>query len=248
VRLLAPHLTAINHRSVLERARHKSKRDVELLVATLNPRPDLPSMMRKLPTPGIPKPLAAEPLETAKPDTSISIGMSPSVPPSSRLAEVKPLAPERYKIQFTVSREAYEQLRRAQDLLRHAVPNRDPAIIFERALGLLLTDLERTKFAAATRPRPLNRINSASRHVPAAIKRTVWQRDGGRCAFKGSRGRCSETGFLEYHHVVPFAEGGDTSASNLELRCRAHNQHEADLWFGVSQTPFMREERACFDA
>lgn len=38
VRLLAPHLTAENHRDVLERVRHKSKREVELLQDLLNRR------------------------------------------------------------------------------------------------------------------------------------------------------------------------------------------------------------------
>src|SRR3990167_3703850 len=37
VRLLAPQLTETNHREVLGRARHKAKREVELLVASLNP-------------------------------------------------------------------------------------------------------------------------------------------------------------------------------------------------------------------
>jgi hypothetical protein len=45
-------------------------------------------------------------------------------------------------------------------------------------------------------------------------------------------GRCSETGFLEFHHVVPFAEGGRTTAANIQLRCRAHNAYEAEEWFG----------------
>src|SRR5947208_5772349 len=49
VRLLAPHLTPDNHRDVLSRARHQSKREVELLVAALHPRPDVPSVIRKLP-------------------------------------------------------------------------------------------------------------------------------------------------------------------------------------------------------
>jgi hypothetical protein len=246
VRLLAPHLTDINHGTVLERARHKTTREVELLVATLSPRPDVPSMVRQLATPGVLKTRAAEPLETVKPDVSISTDLSQSVPPPSRPAEVKPLAPERYKIQFTVSRETYQKLRRAQDLFRHAVPNGDPAIIFERALALLLAELERTKFAATSRPRKRGLANEASRYIPASVRRTVWQRDGGRCAFEGSRGRCAEAGFLEYHHVVPFAAGGETSAGNLEPRCRAHNQHEADLWFGVSQTPYMREKARMF--
>lgn len=104
VRLLAPHLTEANHRDVLERARHKSKREVELLVAVLNPRPDVRSMVRKLPTPAALSMPAAELQETAKPSVSTSIE-APSVAPTPRPAEVKPIAPERYKIQFTVSRE-----------------------------------------------------------------------------------------------------------------------------------------------
>jgi 5-methylcytosine-specific restriction endonuclease McrA len=68
--------------------------------------------------------------------------------------------------------------------------------------------------------------------VPAAVKREVWARDDGRCAFVGTRGRCTERGFLELHHVIPFADGGATDAANLQLRCRAHNAYEADEWFG----------------
>jgi hypothetical protein len=50
IRLLAPHLKPENYQEVLARARHKSKREVELLVATLHPQPDVPSAVRKLPT------------------------------------------------------------------------------------------------------------------------------------------------------------------------------------------------------
>jgi 5-methylcytosine-specific restriction endonuclease McrA len=126
------------------------------------------------------------------------------------------------------------------------VPNGDPAIIFERALELLVADLERTRFSKTVHPRTAHIVNAHSRHIPAAVKRTVWQRDAGRCAFNGAHGRCTETGFLEYHHVVPFAVGGQTSAGNLELRCKAHNQYEADLWFGPSQRTEVRDERAFF--
>ena len=244
VRLLSPHLTQANHLDVLERARHKSKREVELLTATLSPSPDVPSTVRKLPA-APSKAQPAFPQEMAKPVTT-QMETAANVRPSSRPVEVKPLAPERYRIQFTVSRETCDKLRRAQDLLRHSVPNGDPAVIFERGLDLLVAQLERTRFAAATRPRPSGGGDGASRHISAAIKRIVWQRDGGRCGFEGSRGRCTETGFLEYHHVVPFADGGQTSPSNLELRCRAHNQHEADLWFGAPQPPLVRETQAIF--
>jgi 5-methylcytosine-specific restriction endonuclease McrA len=90
------------------------------------------------------------------------------------------------------------------------------------------------------------RVTAASGHVTAATKRVVWQRDGGRCAFIGPHGRCTATAFLEYHHVVPFAAGGETSAKNLELRCRAHNQYEADRYFGPQHVPLVREARAVY--
>jgi hypothetical protein len=48
----------------------------------------------------------------------------------------------------------------------------------------------------------------------------------------GPEGRCGETAFLEFHHLVPYADCGATDASNLQVRCRAHNQHEAEQWFG----------------
>ena len=53
------------------------------------------------------------------------------------------MAPERYKLQFTISREMQEKLRRVQALVRHVIPSGDPAAIFDRALILLLHDLER---------------------------------------------------------------------------------------------------------
>jgi 5-methylcytosine-specific restriction endonuclease McrA len=77
--------------------------------------------------------------------------------------------------------------------------------------------------------------------VAAAVKREVWARDGGQCAFVGTAGRCTERGFLEYHHVIPFADGGETNVSNLELRCRAHNGFEAERWSGPREEDLIRE-------
>jgi 5-methylcytosine-specific restriction endonuclease McrA len=130
-----------------------------------------------------------------------------------------------------------------------AVPR--AAVIFDRALTLLVTQLERSKTGATDRPRTTGpgtsrRSKAVSRHVPAATQRVVWQRDGGRCAFIGPHGRCPATAFLEYHHVVPFAAGGETSVKNLELRCRGHNQYEADRYFGPSHVPLVREERQVY--
>jgi hypothetical protein len=239
--LVARRLTAENHRRVLTEASGKSKREVEKLVAALRPQPPVPSVIRKLPSP---QPRTPALVDAALPATEQSVPETASqpvvLPPPAapRPAIVAPLAPERYKVQFTVSRETYEKLRRAQDLLRHSVPNGDPAVVFERALMLLVADLERKKLAATERPRASRAASAGSRHIPAAVRREVWARDGGRCAFEGNAGRCTETGFLEFHHVVPFADGGETTVANLQLRCRAHNAYEAEQWFGPM---FVRE-------
>ncbi len=46
---LAPHLTEENHGALLARAAHRTKRQIEELLAELSPRPDVPSLIRKLP-------------------------------------------------------------------------------------------------------------------------------------------------------------------------------------------------------
>lgn len=71
------------------------------------------------------------------------------------------------------------------------------------------------------------------RGIPAAVKRAVCERDGDRCTFVSAAGkRCSESRRLEFHHVVPFALGGDRSADNIILLCRAHNAYMAEKDFG----------------
>ena len=69
----------------------------------------------------------------------------------------------------------------------------------------------------------------------------MWKRDAGQCAFVGPEGRCTERGFLEFHHVEPHAVGGSPAVDNLELRCRAHNVHEAEPSFG-SRWPLLARE------
>jgi hypothetical protein len=228
VGLLAPHLTPENQRELLDSARHKGKREVEHVVACMRPQPSMPSTVRKLPSPKVPEVVRVVP-SVVQSDAGLSSGPCVTSSPT-RPAVVGPLAPDRYKVQFTVSRETYEKLRSAQDLLRHTIPSGDPGVIFDRALTLLLADLERTKLAVTERPRPTRVSSPRSRHIAAAVRRRVWARDGGQCAFVGTNGRCTERGFVEFHHVVPYAAGGETTVQNLELRCRSHNAYEAEQY------------------
>jgi len=256
IRLLAPHLTEENHRAALSAARHKSRREVEALVAALQPKPDARALVRRLPVPrttaadssvptmsGVPSirpaEVALDSTETARPAPS---------PLAQAPARIAPLAPGRYRIQFTVSNETHDKFRRAQALLRHAIPSGDAASIFDRAIALLVQDLERRRFAETSNPRMLtdsSAENGRSRHIPAAVRREVWRRDEGRCAFVGREGRCRESAYLEFHHVEPYAAGGGATVANLQLRCRAHNVYEARLFFG---DPVLRESRTAWGA
>lgn len=237
VGLLARHLTPQNHTELLGVAKHKSKRQVEVLVAERRPQPSVPSSIRKLPAPSRAPVLEGESVDLLQP-------LSSSLP--ARPAVVAPLAPERYKVQFTASADLCEKLRLAQDLLRHQVPDGNLEQIIDRAMTALLKDLTRQKFAATDRPRKSitddpHRNHERerggavpnSRHIPAEVRRTVWNRDGGRCAFIAHNGRrCTEHAFLEFHHVVPYVVGGKATLENIQLRCRAHNGYEAEPYFG----------------
>ncbi|MGH7490468.1 MAG: HNH endonuclease, partial [bacterium] len=243
VALLRPHLTRENCGPLLEAARCKSKREVEYQVACLSPRPEVRDLVRKLAAAG-----QSASAERFNEPSSVSSAVLPSVEEAESRVFIKsprpavaPLSPDRYLLKLTVSAETHSKLRRAQDLLRHTIPNGDPAAVLDRALTLLVEQLERTKIARTNRPRPASRTTTSSassrqtpsRHIPALMRRAVWSRDQGRCAFVGPNGRCVETGRLEFHHAIPFADGGPTTIENLGLRCRAHNGFESERWFGT---------------
>ncbi len=165
------------------------------------------------------------------------------------------LSPRRYKIEITVDEETHDKLRSLQDLLGRSQVGRDPAAIISRAIDVLLVDTLKRKAATTDRPRPAPSARDAtpknpgpgsrsipaaptnpgprSRSIPAALRRTVWRRDCGRCRYVDGRGRrCNATADVEFHHKDPFARGGCHDMDNVELRCAAHNQYQADLDFG----------------
>ena len=77
-----------------------------------------------------------------------------------------------------------------------------------------------------------------SRNVPRAVKRVVWRRDAGQCAFMAPSGhRCSERTYLEFHHVQAHAKQGPATVANISLRCWRHNHYEGELLFGAYLTP-----------
>jgi 5-methylcytosine-specific restriction endonuclease McrA len=331
IQRLAGHLTPANHVALLERAKHKSTREVEALVADLAPQPDLPSRVRALPrrresgvsrdggpttsqaqgqptgdrigtdrvgtdragtdrlgtdrvgadrtdTDRANADRAAEDREsalgnraqpasvTATSGDELGVAGSgmgdggdtcgnadgnadrpaPAAKERPAAKRIIPLGARRYRIEVTVDEDTHDKLRSLQDLLARSASGTDPAAIISRAIDVLLTETLKRKAGytkppkaalAETSPTDRRATNEGrrARAIPAAVRRAVWRRDCGRCRYVDRWGRrCDGTRHVEFHHVVPFAIGGRHAADNIELRCAAHNQYQAELDFGRS--------------
>jgi hypothetical protein len=249
---------------VLERASGKGKREIELLVAALAPKPDVASRMRKLPERGAAHaaraeaPLAPTSVRAAAAPTPNEAPCAPEehvAAPSIRAAPTPfaleaprqrassaPLSPGRYKVELTAGQALHDKLEQLKQLLRHQVPDGDLARIVELAVDLLVDKTMKQRFAQTRAPkRGQRRRKLNSRYIPRAVVREVHERDAGQCAFVSSDGRrCSERGFLEFHHHdVPYAKGGESTAANIRLVCRAHDALFAERDFGRT---FMRSK------
>ena len=219
--VLAPHLTADNHREVLARAAGKTKREIEELVAALFPRPDVPPTITSLDTE-----MAQEP-----PSQPAAAGEHPPAPVARG---TEPLSGDSFAVTFTIDKKCRDKLAEAQALLAHQAPNGDLGTVFDRALDALLTTLRKHKFGETNaRRRARSTTKPGSRHIPAHVRREVAERDGHRCTFLGATGRrCNEVARLEYHHEAPFARGGPNTADNIRLLCSRHNAHLAERDYG----------------
>ncbi|MBW1874829.1 MAG: hypothetical protein JRI98_05470 [Deltaproteobacteria bacterium] len=230
VHQLAGHLTEDNHQEVLQRAKHRSMREIEKLIAEISPKPDVPASVRALPIRRVqstPKMLedipAAHPIAGQRPAIE-RLGVSSAPSQGSKLAaggskpksRVTPLSPRRYKIQVTIGQEGRDKLSELQDLLSHQIPDGDLAAILDRALDALLVETRKKKASFTENPRSVRkRSNRKGRAIPAQIRREVFERDQGRCVFVDACGRRCLSGWqVEFHHVVPYARGGSHGASN----------------------------------
>jgi 5-methylcytosine-specific restriction endonuclease McrA len=230
--LLAPHLTGENTEGLLAASVNLRNTGIREMLARRFPG-DRESFAAPISSPGPPGgriQLAAQQVEAAAPEGP----NEPAQAPVDSNASC-PESQERILLQLRVRTGTHEKLRYAQALLSHSVPSGDEAEVLDRALDALIARCERQKFGATARPRtPRNRSTGGRRLVPAHVKRAVWERDEGRCTFVGDTGhRCGTRKFLEFDHSEPVARGGLATVELMRLRCRAHNQYEAERVFGA---------------
>ncbi len=240
--LLAPHLTEANAEALIDAASNGTRADVEQLLAERFPKADVPTTLVALP------PAGAAVTTVFAPGRKVSAQLVANTKCEhatqhveiASAARTTPLAPERFALQVTISGDTQRKLEHARELLSHAIPDKSIEHVLDRALDALIAQLEKRRTGATERP-GRRTSDGKARYVPAEVKRAVWARDGSRCTFVGTNGqRCDSRTRLELDHVLPIAKGGASTVGNLRLRCRAHNQYEAERALGER---FMKTKR-----
>ena len=212
---MSPHLNAENAEDLAALCSRRSRRDIEALLAARFPRPDIRDSVRR----------------------------------------VEALSADRFGVHFTADSEFLELLEQARGLASHRLPAGEMAELIKLGLKAFIREAEKQRFAVGRRPRRKAEVRAGgseqapvephppggrtsgrqrTRHVPAVVSREVYLGDQGQCSFVSTAGRrCECRAFLELDHITPWAAGGAATGANLRLRCRAHNQHHARVYFGA---------------
>jgi hypothetical protein len=193
-------------------------------------------------TPGTPTPaLVPSPVETRAARASASA------------SEVRPVAEERWSVRITLDAAAKADLDALRALVSHKIPDGDLGAVVRDAIRCALEKYGKRRGAfgdGVTRTsgrKTASRAKLPARSISAAVRREVWQRDGGRCTFVGPDGcRCESRWQLQFDHIVPVALNGGKppAAADLRLRCRPHNLLEAERVFGREHMDQFRRDAA----
>lgn len=196
----------------------KSKAEIEIILVLRNP------ARAVSPKKEIARPVR---LDFGPDTTSASPESAESAEPWA-ITESKPVTKEPElgrRVSLTLDEETYQELVKAQSMSG----SKDLASAIKKVVKVYLE--KKTK-----KPRPLKRAPAAkkpakrSRYIPAATKYEHIKRQ---CCFVSPDGvRCTETRFLEYDHIQPYAAGGSHDPRNVRVLCRAHNRYFANKFFG----------------
>jgi hypothetical protein len=139
--LIAPALNEENAAELVAEVSGMSQAEIAVVLARRAPRPDAPEMLER---------------------EGSQVDLNPVAPPSPPpKAKVVPLAPERFKLELTLSGAAKAKLERARALMRHKLPSGELAQVIESALDALLEKLEARKFGKVKRTRAARRAGRA---------------------------------------------------------------------------------------
>jgi len=248
--LLVPHLHHGNVDDLLSCAADKTRSELERILAARFPTSEMMSWTmgasssehststeQNCQTVGAPGPLESQSLPHLPSQPVTHLPMTSPAQPRTR---VTPIAANAHGVQFMMDDDSHEDLEYLRAALGHEAPT--VAHVFARALKSLRREVDKRRSAATDRPqRPRPQVSANPRHIANHVRREVWKRDEGQCAFHSTDGRrCTARGGLELDHIVPVARGGRSTVDNLRLLCWAHNQFVAERELGAT---FMKGKR-----
>jgi hypothetical protein len=242
--ILAPWLTPENASGLLKASERRSNEEIKQLLAERFPRPDVALRLEAVPGSGACALVSAQTPGTVagapgSGETTTEVSAQTPGTPAAR-PRVAPLSPGRFEARFTMGQATHEVMACCEELLGRRLNSEDMDRALALGLKAMVAAIEKRRCAATDRPRK-QRKAAKGRHIPAEVKRQVRARDGNRCTFVAGCGRrCEARGCLEFHHIEAVAHGGESTVANLRLRCRAHNQYEAEQVFGAG---FMEMKR-----
>jgi hypothetical protein len=243
---LARVITADNVGEVLPRFFGLSRREAEVVAASIRPAAAVPLRevvtsspaavavpdrvaQRELATTA-PTPNPVHPGEVAPRTDAAPTAAAPAIPARPRDVE-EPLTAELSRYHLTVSRKFIAKLQETKDALSHSHAGASTEEILLACMELMLERKARQKGLVARpleTPRP-----SLTDHLPAHVRREVMKRSGGRCEWVFENGeRCSSTDRVECDHIQPRALGGKATVENIRAACQPHNQLAARRVFG----------------
>ncbi|ABS25722.1 HNH endonuclease [Anaeromyxobacter sp. Fw109-5] len=183
-------------------------------------------------------------------------GFRPLDPPRPKArAETRAVSESDWSLRVTIDASCKEDLETLTALLSHKIPDGDLAAVLREAIrcavekhgkrkGAVAPQLQRQRKADRD-PRPSAEPVAPTSTIPAAVRREVWKRDGGRCAWVApDRRRCNSRWQLELDHIHPQALGGPSTVENLRLACRSHNLLHAEQTYGREHMDRFRRESA----
>lgn len=143
-----------------------------------------------------------------------------------------PAANKRVEFSFQGSPELRDAIERAKELLSNKYPFGGMCDVLSEVVQDYLRrhDPQRAlEFGVIARAK-------GRTSIPAAARRAVWSRDGGRCSYVGPDGiRCGSRRMIEIDHRKPRASGGTDRIENLRLLCRPHNDSERRRLLGEGE-------------
>jgi len=250
VSMIARFLTPENAADLTARIRGKSKREVEGIIAELEPRARLiPDAVRAyvVPVPVREKvTVSGDGKKSSTVEELTSDDRRAGDPGKSPAPTVVQQFERLARVQFTAHEELMSKLDRVRSLASHRLPANAS---LERLIEFMADYVIQREDPAARQERraarseksprsPVESTATNARHITARVRDEVLVRDGQQCTYVSPDGkRCGSMHVLQIDHIQPVARGGASAMDNLRVLCAYHNRMEAERLMGPCRPP-----------